>query len=289
MNLYLKVLSITRKLQWLWFLGILGIIADNKLLVLFFLFALLNFIDPLFYCSLFQIFGNLCVVFKYNGNMPNFENYVPKGNYILPFKGKWTVINGGIAKTLSHSWEIFSQRYAYDFVILNDDEKSFSGDCTKLENYYCYGKEIIAPANGVVVKVSNKHKNSRVDGEKTFCDSLDIRGNHIIIKHEKNEYSLIAHLAPETITVSVGDKIKQGDVIAKSGNSGNTSEPHVHFQLQSGKNFFLSAGLPIGFTGINAISKTDYELADKCPTNGNLHKRNGKIYIGRGIEVENRD
>ena len=60
--------------------------------------------------------------------------------------------------------------------------------------------------------------------------------------------NLIAHIMPDSITVNIVDEVKQGEVIAKCGNSGNTFQPHIHFQLQSVKEHFTSAALPIMFT-----------------------------------------
>jgi hypothetical protein len=282
------LLRVIRKIQWLWLIGLIGIFSHRKIFMLFFLFGILNLFDPLFWTSLFQIYGNFYSAIKYKGNLPSFENYTTKNEYILPFCGKWTVINGGVDKDLSHSWEIFSQRYAFDFFILDDEGNSYNGDPVKLENYYCYGKDIIATADGVVVKVCDKYKNSRVDGKKGYCDAADLRGNHIIIQHENNEYSVIAHLAPGSVIVKIGDKVKQGDIIAKCGNSGNTSEPHVYFQIQKDKNFFLSASLPIGFKNIEASLKINYEAVDKRSIKGNLRERDGLTYIGRGVEAANK-
>ena len=98
---------------------------------------------------------------------------------------------------------------------------------------------------------------------------------------------------PGSATVKVGDKVKQGDVIAKCGNSGYTGEPHLHFQLQSSKSFNLSAGLPIAFTDIKAQDSIGYKLWHKkagmeCPsTKSNLEVIGNKTYIGRGLDVEN--
>ena len=85
----------------------------------------------------------------------------------------------------------------------------------------------------------------------------------------------------------MGDTVKQGEVIAKCGNSGNTSMPHIHFQLQSGKNAFLSAGLPIAFSNIKAKDKVNYNLLDTRSCQDNLQIIGNKSYIGRGLEVEN--
>ena len=252
-------------------------------------FALLAFLkSPIytFFQQIYQIVGDWYAKATHSGKMPTQENYMQKGEYILPFAGAWTVFNGGVDKTLQHGGSV-SQTYAYDFIIMDDEGKSFQGSATDLHSYYCYAKDVIAPADGVVVQIRKKSKDSFVDGINVYCDSVDIRGNYITIKHYDNEYSVSAHLMPNSITVKVGDKVKQGDVIAKCGNSGNTSEPHLHFQFQSGKSFFLSVGLPIAFSGISVQDKTNYKLADTRTTENNLQISGEKAYIGRGLEVEN--
>ena len=247
------------------------------------------FLDINFLIGMGQVFGSLAAMIAYGFKLPSAENYACKVDYILPFEGKWTVFNGGVDKEHSHSWGIVAQRYAYDFIIMNDEGKSFRGDNKSLQSYYCYGKNLLAPADGTVVKVSGNHKDSRVTGTKVFCDTWDIRGNFIVIKHAEKEYSVLAHLIPNSITVQVGDRVHQGQVIGKCGNSGNTSEPHLHFQLQSGKSFFASAGLPISFVNINAHEKTNYGLADSRSAlkQAQQAESSGRVYIGRGLEVEN--
>jgi len=253
-------------------------------------FCLFVFLDVNFWLGMRQIFGNLFLNMTHGSNLPSEASYDCKVDYILPFEGKWTVFNGGLGKEFSHSWDVIPQRYAYDFIIMDQEGKSYSGDNKRLESYYCYGKNIIAPADGTVVQVSNKHKDSRVSGTKVYCDTWDLRGNFIVIEHAEKEFSFIAHLLPGSITVRKGDKVKQGEVIAKCGNSGNTSEPHIHFQLQSGKSFFSSVGLPISFVHIQAQKKANYHLAD--PRNrqkaAQEARGRGRVYIGRGLEVENR-
>ena len=235
-----------------------------------------------------QLIGVIIPHFRHKFKLPSKENYVLKGNYILPFAGKWTVVNGGLTKKLSHSWILPSQRYAYDFIILDNEGKSSSGDRRSLNSYYCYDKDIVAPADGKVVSLYDKYKDSFVDGKKGYCDSNHIAGNYIVIKHNDSEYSAIAHLVPGSLKVKKGDIVKQGQVIAKCGNSGNSSEPHIHFQLQSGKSFFLSAGLPIAFTDVEARQKENYSVLDKRPCDDNLQVKGNKSYIARGLEVENR-
>ncbi|MCL2619670.1 MAG: M23 family metallopeptidase [Defluviitaleaceae bacterium] len=276
---------------WLTFVDWLGLLDISPFPPIFYLVGSLGvfvFLDVGFWIYIIQTAGNWVVRIKYRKKMPSKSDYGCKVDYILPFNGEWTVFNGGADAGMSHSWNIVSQRYAYDFIIMDNEGKSFDGDVKSLQSYYCYDKDIIAPADGVVVKVSNKHRNSRVNGTKVFCDTWDIRGNFVIIKHADGEFSVSAHLLPRSITVRKGDEVKQGQIIGKCGNSGNTSEPHLHFQLQSSKSFFLSAGLPISFVNINAKEKVNYGLAD---TRGMLKEvldaGNGRVHIGRGLEVSN--
>lgn len=285
------VISLASKLMWLYLVGIFGSIIGHSQLEKFIFFALLLFLQmspATLVQSLFQLVGMVAPYFYHRFNLPSKDNYTQKADYILPFKGKWTVVNGGTDKNLSHSWGILSQRYAYDFIILDDKGKSYSGDKMNVANYYCYGQDIIAPADGVVVNLYDKCKDTFVDGRNAYCDSNRIEGNFITIKHADSEYSMIAHILRGSITVKIGDTVKQGEIIAKCGNSGNTSEPHIHFQLQAGESFLLSAGLPVLFSEVTAYDKENYSLLDKRSRAGNLQVVGNKSYIGRGLEVANK-
>lgn len=68
-------------------------------------------------------------------------------------------------------------------------------------------------------------------------DTPDIAGNRIVIKYFTDEYSTICHLMPKSIIVQKVQTVKRGDVLAKCGNSGNTTEPHIHFQVQNTSHF----------------------------------------------------
>ena len=75
--------------------------------------------------SLKQLWGMIVLEYKYHGNLPNIENYHTQVKYSLPFDGEWVVANGGVTEKTSHSWEIPTQRYAYDFIILDNTGSSF--------------------------------------------------------------------------------------------------------------------------------------------------------------------
>ena len=270
------------------FAGRFGLQPPHIALVLPSFLAFLVFIDANLWQFIAQVVGNEFGDIAHKKLVATDGTYDCKVIYILPFEGKWTVVNGGVGKDLSHSWDVVSQRYAYDFIIVDDNGKSSSGNKTQLDSYFCYGKNILAPADGTVLKVLKSLRDSRVDGKRVYNDAWYIGGNSIVIKHAENEYTELCHLMPGSIAVKPGDQVKQGDVIAKCGNSGNTSEPHLHFQLQSGKSFFFSTGLPVPFTNIGWQEKTNYGLLDsRSPQKEALPASNGGLYIGRGQEVWN--
>ena len=229
--------------------------------------------------------------------LPDKENYTCKNDYMLPFTGKWCVWEGGVIEELSVDWDEPGDRFIYYFVVLDENGKYYDSDKSMAENSLCYGKDILAVADGVVVKVSNNHSDRsdhKADESINYAGSWDVTGNHIIIRHSKNEYSCVGNLMCGSARVKVGDKVKQGDVIAKCGNSGyTTEEPCLYFQLLSNKSFYLSTSLPVAFTNIKAEDSTAFCLAyenerEKPPsTKGNLEIIGNKTYIGRGLDVEN--
>ena len=75
-------------------------------------------------------------------------------------------------------------------------------------------------------------------------------GNNVVLKHPNDEYSFYAHLATDSVTVKKGQEVKKGDVIAKLGNSGNSTGPHLHFQLMAGPSMLTARGLPCHFRNI---------------------------------------
>lgn len=213
--------------------------------------------------SLKQMWGMIVLEYKYQGKLPNPENYHSSIKYSLPFYGKWVVLNGGITERLSHSWDIPTQRYAYDFVVLDDAGSSFYGEETEVKSFYCYGKNILAPADGIIVEVGTGTPNSRITKNRDVsCSARDMRGNYILIRHADHEYSLLAHLKPDSILVTVGQTVKRGEKVAECGNSGNTTEPHLHFQVQMGTSFYSSPGLPVEFENIAVGDTINYEEFD---------------------------
>ncbi|AEH36279.1 M23 family metallopeptidase [Halopiger xanaduensis] len=210
----------------------------------------LQFQPILFVTGILQLAGHIPILARYRGDLPSAETHESDVDYRLPLEGTWTVVNGSPDREYSHSWGILTQRYAYDFVITDEDGRTTAGERGPPEEYYCFGEPILAPADGVVVSTRNDHRDyHRTNG---WMDPLQrsILGNHVVIDHENGEYSVLAHLQQGSVAVEPGERVERGQQIARCGNSGNTTEPHLHFHLQDRSSFFLGMGLPIRFDDV---------------------------------------
>ncbi len=145
--------------------------------------------------------------------------------FYLPFMGTWTVTQG-YEGSITHK-DDWSK--ALDFMILDNELKSYSGAGTSLENFYCYNKPVLAPADGYVQEIADFIEDNEI-GEINREQNW---GNTIVLYHLPGLYAKLSHLKKNSFTVSQGDYVKKGQVIAYCGNSGRSPEPHLHFQIQS--------------------------------------------------------
>ncbi len=203
------------------------------------------------FTQVLQVAGQLAAYVRYRGAMPSTECHTPETELRLPVESEWTVVNGGVTPDTSHSWEIYAQRYAYDFLVTDDEGETHNGDGDELDDYYAYGKPVVAPADGTVVDVSDRRRDYPGVGT-TLVEwrTWDIAGNHVTIEHTAGEYSFLAHLKRGSTTVAEGDEVEAGDVVGRCGNSGHSSEPHLHYQLQDTPSFWVAAGLAPRFSGV---------------------------------------
>ncbi|MFH1551590.1 MAG: peptidoglycan DD-metalloendopeptidase family protein [bacterium] len=160
-----------------------------------------------------------------------------------------------------------NQRFAFDFDALDNNDKRYKGKGKRNEDYYSFGKKVLSPANGVVVEA--------IDGVKDNCpdsmNSYSALGNAIIIKHSKNEVSVLAHLKQGSLKVKSGDKVKMGQIIGLCGNSGNSSEPHLHYHLQDNEIIQEGKGVKCYFHNIVLINKSGKECkTEHSPVKGDI-------------------
>lgn len=225
-----------------------------------------------------QLIGHVPTILRYRGRLPNPDRFAQATAYRLPFgdgasrdgstgdvdsgtaptDGKtWTVINGGPTRERSHSWSILAQRYAYDFVITDEEGRTHTGDGSRPDQYYCYGEPIRAPADGVVVAANDDHRDGPRAGGWLDLRQRNILGNWVTIEHADGEYSFLAHLQRGSVAVAEGDRVKRGQQVGRCGHSGNSTEPHLHFHVQDRPNFYLGMGLPIRFEDVASDAADD--------------------------------
>lgn len=171
---------------------------------------------------------------------PDTDNKLTKTEFHFPMKGEMYVFWGGENVMANYHYEHETQRYALDIVQMKDGA-SYQGDAKDNANYYAFGQPLYAAADGTVVEI----KNDIEDNVPGVMNPEEPAGNYVVIDHGNKEYSITGHIKKGSVAVKKGDKIKQGDHIGDLGNSGNSSEAHLHFQVSDGPDLFTSRSLNI--------------------------------------------
>jgi murein DD-endopeptidase MepM/ murein hydrolase activator NlpD len=192
-----------------------------------------------------------------NGTLDGFDVPLSRATPIVigaPFAGEnWVAANGpgnesghrrAIIPINGHAF--ISQRFAIDWVKIGDDEQTFSGNQLDNKSYHAYGVEILAVADGVIASTKDSiPQNVPGANSRALPITLEtIAGNHIIQDLGGGRYAMYAHLQPGSLRVKAGQKVKRGDVLGLLGNSGNSTEPHLHFQVMDRPSPLGAEGLP---------------------------------------------
>ena len=160
-----------------------------------------------------------------------FDNAITLNN---PFKSLAVVGQGGNSVLYNHHYPAISQRYAVDFILPISTLDADGMPSKKLTDYTCFGAPLYSPIDGEVVSAESGLPDVAIGDS----DKANPVGNFVTIKHSNNVYVLLAHMKQNSIALKVGDKVKQGEtLLGECGNSGNTSEPHLHIQAQDHADF----------------------------------------------------
>ena len=193
-----------------------------------------------------------------------YDNYKPRTPLYLPFYGTWTVSNASPGPGNGHYLNA-NQRFAIDFYITQEVEpgkrRSYRDRGKQNTDYFAYGQDVLAPADGTVVMVVDGIPDN-TPGQVDFYYRL---GNSVVISLGNGEYVHLCHLQTGSMQVRVGDKLSRGQVVAKCGNSGNSTVPHLHFQLTDGPLVSHAASLPAYFSG---VQKDGAVRGDVLPLSG---------------------
>lgn len=186
-----------------------------------------------------------------------------------PFRGRWRARNSPARRVPSHGTHLMGTTYAIDFVPVDEHGRSgprgwraaFATEAP--ERFHGFGRPVLAPLDGTVVAVLDgepDHEARRsqltlvaymlTQARRVRGGPAAIAGNHVVIaRTEQGPYVLLAHLRQGSVAVRVGDRVPRGAVVGACGNSGNSTQPHVHVQVTDTTRWDTARGLPIAFSG----------------------------------------
>ena len=151
-----------------------------------------------------------------------------------PFAGEWLVLQGGQSPLQSHHLAAYNQRFALDLVRL-EGGRIFTGDPGDAGDanatVHSWEQPLVSPADGTVVVARDEMEDA--GGANFVTELADAAGNVIVIELDTGFFVVLAHLRHGTLRVSEGDRVRKGDPLALAGNSGNTTMPHLHLQVQT--------------------------------------------------------
>ncbi|MGI5397993.1 M23 family metallopeptidase [Streptomyces sp. CA-135486] len=187
----------------------------------------------------------------------------------VPVTGRWSALNSPADKVPSHGTHAYGQTYAIDLVAEPEEGgrpafRSLWPLVRRNRDFPAFGEPLIAVADATVVHATDWRRDhlSRNSLPALFCLMLVeapirdmggagwVTGNHIVLDLGDGTYAMYAHLQRGSLTVRAGDKVRAGQEIARCGNSGNSTEPHVHFQLMDGPDLDSARGVPFRWRGI---------------------------------------
>jgi Peptidase family M23 len=183
-----------------------------------------------------------------------------------PITGRWSAIHSPADKVPSHGLHAYGQTYAIDLVHepADDSRPAFGWwpPVRRPTDFPGFGQPLLAPADGVVVRTHGWERDhwSRsswlslpfllVEGMvRELLGPGRLLGNHVVLDLGDGVYAVLAHVRRRSLRVAKGQRVSAGEPLAQCGNSGNSSEPHVHFQLMDHRNVLVAAGLPFEFHG----------------------------------------
>ncbi|MFI0241674.1 murein hydrolase activator EnvC family protein [Streptomyces sp. NPDC016845] len=201
-------------------------------------------------------------------------------------RGRWSAVNSPADKVPSHGTHAYGQTYAIDIVAEGETEAEGEAEVAGAEgqgarpgfaavwpiarrprSFPAFGAPLHAVADATVVHASDWRRDhlSRNSWpgyaylmlvESVLREAFGagwIVGNHVVLDLGDGVHAMYAHLRRGSLTVRPGDWVRAGQVLARCGNSGNSTEPHVHFQLMDGPDLDSAAGIPFRWSGIGGI------------------------------------
>ena len=196
-----------------------------------------------------------------------------------PLRGDGYIAGDGCCDSVRHVRALLplnggfrlAQRFAIDWEKLGADGRLVKGDRKQVANYHIYGEPILAVRDGTIVDMRNDLPDQVPGALPDGLPISDADGNFAVLDIGGGAFVLYAHMKPGSVRVKAGDKVKRGDVIGQVGNTGNSSEPHLHLHVMDGPSPLLADGLPYVFEAftVKAIDRAgtaDFDRAAEMGT-----------------------
>lgn len=201
--------------------------------------------------------------------MGELEDAIPVA---FPLRGEWVAVNSPADRIPSHGTDMLGQRYAFDFMRVGEPTRKRIHAAGTLRTYvlgvptrecFSWGQPIHAALDGeVVAALDGVPERGWIHAVPTLLGVLwtgltfnpakgfaSVAGNHVIVRSGEM-YAAYAHLAPGSVSVATGDDVRAGDLLGRVGHTGNSTAPHLHFQLMDGADPMTAAGIPCSFTSL---------------------------------------
>jgi hypothetical protein len=216
----------------------------------------------------------------------------------FPLRGeRWVAVNTPGDHIPSHGTDMLGQRFAYDLLQV-DFRRSLrdhpAGILRRLivgirtRDCYAWGADIHTPFDGEIVRASDgleergwihPVRELALVLKNAFTFSPDrlpsILGNHVIM-HSGEIFAGFAHLVPGSVAVEAGQTVRRGDVLGRVGHTGNSTSPHLHFQLMDSPELITAKGVPCAFRAYEVLRDGGWESVE----NGVPRKVDRIRYLG---------
>ncbi|WP_031071647.1 M23 family metallopeptidase [Streptomyces sp. NRRL S-118] len=202
-----------------------------------------------------------------------------------PVTGRWSALNSPADKTPSHGTHGYGQTYAIDVIADPEDRErpEFSAlwpVMRRSSDFPAFGAPLLAVADATVVHATDRQRDhlsrNSLPGVaylmlfeawlRDMAGPSRIFGNHLVLDLGDGTYAAYAHLQRDSLTVRTGDRVVAGQQLARCGNSGNSTEPHLHFQLMDGPDLDTARGVPFTWRGVGVPAGGETFTAEPAGT-----------------------
>jgi hypothetical protein len=187
----------------------------------------------------------------------------------------WVAANGCCNPGIVHRGSVLSvngalydaQRFAIDWMRLDEQGRLVHGDLADVHNYSDYGADVLAVADGRVVSTLN-NLDDQIPGHLPDPSTINIDnvdGNHVVLDLGGGRFAFYAHLQKNSVRVKPGDEVKKGAILGKLGNTGNSSAPHLHFHVMTSPSVLGSDGVPYLIDAFDFAGQVDIAAFEAAP------------------------